>query len=141
MGPAWQADLRDLALRHPEVAVLCHHLGDLRAGDSDGLVELLASAAIPNIYVKASGLHYAAESAWDAPWHEALSLLQAIVEAFGPQRLCWGSDFPASKRFCTYRQSLEAVRSYCQFLSLDDLAWILGGTLRSILATHRAAAG
>ncbi len=137
VGPAWQADLRRLALRHPEVAVLCHHLGDLRAGDSDGLAELLASAAVPNIYVKASGFHYASGRAWDAPWADALGLLRRILDAYGPNRLCWGSDFPASKRFCTYRQSLEAVRSHCEFLSPAEIASVLGGTLRSVLAGRR----
>jgi hypothetical protein len=33
----------------------------------------------------------------------------------------------------TYRQSLEVVRSHCPFLSPDDLAAVLGGTLAELL--------
>ena len=57
-GPGWQQDLRVVARRHPGVPVLCHHLGDVRAGDHAGLLEVVASAAVPNIYVKVSGFHY-----------------------------------------------------------------------------------
>jgi len=133
-GPAWQADLRVLARRHLEVPVLCHHLGDLRVKDPGGLAEVVASAAVPNIYVKASGFHYAAEAGWDYPWPEALEVLRRIFDAYGAARLCWGSDFPASKRFCTFRQSLEAVRTHCSFLTEEDLGLVMGGTLGGILA-------
>ncbi|MGA3352474.1 MAG: amidohydrolase family protein [Acidimicrobiales bacterium] len=134
VGPAWQADLRRLALRHPEVTILCHHLGDVRAGDAAGLAEVVASAEVQNIYVKASGFHYASGRGWDAPWPEALEMLHRIFDAYGPERLCWGSDFPASTRFCTFRQSLEAVRAHCSFFGPEDLRLVLGGTLASILA-------
>ena len=60
-------------------------------------------------------------------------MLRRIFDAYGPSRLCWGSDFPASKRFCTFRQSLEAVRTHCRFLTAEDLSLVLGGTLRAVL--------
>lgn len=133
--PSWQADLRVLARRHPDVPVLCHHLGDLHVGDPAGLAEVVASAVVPNIYVKASGFHYAAEAGWDYPWSDALEVLRRIFDAYGPARLCWGSDFAASKRFCTVRQSLEAVRTHCSFLTEHDLRLVMGGTLGGILAS------
>jgi predicted TIM-barrel fold metal-dependent hydrolase len=133
-GPAWQADLRQIARRHLDVPVLCHHLGDIGAGDATGLSEVVASAAVPNIFVKASGFHYVSGRDWDHPWPDALSTLSRIFDAYGPSRLCWGSDFPASKRYCTYRQSLEAVRTHCQFLTSEDLRLVLGETLRVVLA-------
>ena len=110
---------------------------DVRAGDEEGLAQLLASAVVPNIYVKASGFHYASARSWDHPWPDALDMLKRVVEAYGPRRICWGSDFPASTRFCTFRQSLEAVRTHCGFLTSEDLALLLGGTLREVL-TGRA---
>jgi len=133
-GPDWQAGLRQIARRHPEVPVLCHHLGDVRAGDRAGLAEVLASVSVPNIFVKVSGFHYASAMSFDHPWPDALEALRQIFDAYGPSRLCWGSDFPASKRYCTYRQSLEAVRTHCGFLTPDDLRLVLGGTLLEILA-------
>jgi predicted TIM-barrel fold metal-dependent hydrolase len=65
-------------------------------------------------------------------------VLARIFDAFGPERLCFGSDFPASTRFCTFRQTLEAVREHCSFFSPQDLALVLGGTLRRLLDNHDA---
>jgi L-fuconolactonase len=117
--PQWQADLRPLAARHPSVPVLCHALGVFRAAeglDSPGLAEVLASAAVPNILLKVSGLHYVSARAWDFPWPDAVAALERLHDAYGPHRLCWGSDFPACTRYTTFRQTLEVVRSHCPFL-------------------------
>jgi len=132
--PVWQADLRVLARRHPGVPILCHHLGGVSvSADPAGLRALIESVSCPNIYIKASGFHYASPRGWDYPWPDAVPLFRQIFEAFGPERLCWASDFPASTRHCTYRQSLEVVRMHCGFLRPDDLSQLLGGTLQRIL--------
>jgi L-fuconolactonase len=141
-SPAWQADLRAIAGRHPTVPVLCHTLGGVRAEeglDSDGLAEVIASAAVANIYIKVAGLHYCTDSGWDYPWTGVVAMFEKIFEAYGPARLCWGSDFPASKRFTTYGQSLEVVRRHCSFLSAEDLRLILGENLRGLLANGQVA--
>ena len=65
-------------------------------------------------------------------------MLSRIFDAYGPGRLCWGSDFPASKRFCTFRQSLEAVRTHCGFFTPEDLHLVLGETLRGVLGAAGA---
>ena len=136
-GPDWQSDLRVVATRHPTVPVLCHHMGGVRAGDTEGLRELCASAACPNIYVKISGFHYLSARGWDHPWLDAIEVFRRIFEVFGPARCCWASDFPASTRHCTYRQSLEVVRNNCTFLDRRDLEMIMGGTLSGLLTSLR----
>lgn len=135
--PAWQSDLRTIARRHPTVPILCQTLGGAMASDgpdSPALDDVLASADVPNIYLKVAGLHYSSARGWDYPWTDAIAVLERIAAAFGPARLCWGSDFPASTRFTTYRQSLEVVREHCPFFSEADLRLVLGGTLQAILA-------
>jgi L-fuconolactonase len=137
----WHADLRTLAHRHPSVPVLCQTLGGVRAEegpDSPGLAEVLASADVPSIYVKVAGFHYASARGWDYPWTDAIAVLARIFAAFGPARLCFGSDFPASTRFCTFRQTLAAVREHCPFFGPQDLALVLGGTLGRLLDEHDA---
>jgi len=139
-GPSWQADLRRLALAFPTVPVLCHHLAGLSARQgppSAAWRQVLASADVPSVLVKASGFHYSSARSWDAPWPDVTGVLEALLKAFGAHRLCWGSDFPASTRYCTYRQSLEAVRSHCPFLAGPELAMVLGGTLGHVLRTRR----
>jgi L-fuconolactonase len=142
-GPAWHGDLREIARRHPSVPILCHSLGGIRAGeefDPLALDAVLKSADVPNIYIKLAGFHYCAARGWDYPWPDVTTVLERIAAAYGPARLCWGSDFPASTRFCTYRQSLEVVRTHCTFLSSDDLRLVLGETLRGLLATGQSPA-
>jgi predicted TIM-barrel fold metal-dependent hydrolase len=136
-SPAWQADLRAIARRHPGVPVLCQALGLVRGADgadSPGMAAVLASAAVPSIHLKLSGLPYCAQRAWDYPWPDVLALLARLADAYGPGRLCWGSDYPACTRFCTYRQSLEVVRAHCPFLTPAELRLVLGGTLAGMLA-------
>jgi predicted TIM-barrel fold metal-dependent hydrolase len=134
--PCWQADLRLVASRHPDVAVLCNSLGGIWVGPEGtrGLEEVLASAAVTNIHLKLAGFHYACADGWDYPWQPTMPALERIYEAYGPRRFCWGSDFPAATRFCTYRQSLEVVRTHCRFIAPRDLPGVLGGNLRRLLA-------
>jgi L-fuconolactonase len=136
--PSWQDDLRLLASRHPSVPVLCHHLGVVSAADgldSPPLRNVIASAAVPNILIKVSGFYYSSAVGWNFPWRDAVDVFRRLFDAFGPDRMCWGSDFPASDRYCTYRQAIEVVRSKCEFLSDEDRQRVLGATLRSVLRT------
>jgi L-fuconolactonase len=135
-APAWQADLRRIAERHPGVPVLCHALGGIRVapGRAEGLAQVLASSEVANIHIKLAGLHYCTPAGWDYPWSDVVSVLARVCDAYGPARLHWGSDFPASRRFCTYRQSLEVVRTHCAFLAAGDRQGVLGGNLRRALA-------
>jgi L-fuconolactonase len=141
-APLWQADLRVIAGRYPSVPVLCQTLGGVRAEaglGSQGLAEVLASAEVPNIYLKVAGLHYCSPRGWDYPWPDVIPVLSRLFDAYGPARLCWGSDFPASTRFTTFRQSLEVLRTHCPFLTPHDLQLVLGETLQGVLAAGRAA--
>ena len=105
-----------------------------------GMEEVLASASVPNLFVKVSGFHYVSQRGWDHPWPDAIAVFRRIFDAYGPQRLCWESDFSASARFCTFRQSLEVVRQHCTFLTGPDLRLVLGETLKGLLVRPRPAA-
>jgi L-fuconolactonase len=140
-SPLWHDDVQELARKHPTVPILCHSLGGIRTGDGAealGLEAVLRSAEVPNIYLKLAGFHYCAARGWEYPWPDVTAALERIYAAYGPARLCWGSDFPAATRFCTYRQSLEVVRTHCSFFSADDLRLVLGENLRALLATGQA---
>jgi predicted TIM-barrel fold metal-dependent hydrolase len=70
---------------------------------------------------------------FDFPYREAQPTLKLMVEQIGADRLLWGTDMPFQNRFCTYRQSRQWIEKYCDFLSSDDLAQVMGGTARRIL--------
>jgi L-fuconolactonase len=137
--PVWQQDLQAAARAFPAVPILCHHLGGARywrGGAESALEMLLPAGSVPSIHVKVSGLNYGAERPWEYPHKEGLWIVRRLYEAFGAHRLCWGSDFPVSKRSgLSYRQALEIVRIHCDFFEDEDRDRVLGDTLGTLLAS------
>ncbi len=134
--PEHQPALRRVAERYPTMPILCHHLAGLRVADGaldEKLREVLASAALPNICIKVSGFAYCSRVAWEYPYADTAPILRALYEHFGPDRLCWGSDYPVVRSSMTYQQSLEAFRTHCTFIPTEDQERILGGTLGALL--------
>lgn len=134
--PEHQPALRRVAERYPNLPILCHHLAGLRTTDEklgDNLREVLASSALPNIYIKLSGFAYCSRVAWEYPYTDTAPIIKALYEHFGPRRLCWGSDYPVVRFHMTFRQSLEAFRTHCTFVPQEDKEQILGGALNALL--------
>ena len=52
-------------------------------------------------------------------------------------RMVWGSDYPVVTKAMTHRQALESFRTHCTFVSDEDKAAILGGTLSKLLEKSR----
>jgi predicted TIM-barrel fold metal-dependent hydrolase len=141
MGAHQQAPLRKLATQFPSIPFLCHHLSGARAGEqppSPTLKEILASAKVPNIYIKMSGFAYVSQVSWDYPYSDTGWVVRAIYEHFGPGRLCWGSDYPVVRAYMTYQHALEAFRTHCTFIPDADKAQILGATLHRLLTKGQA---
>ena len=81
---------------HPEVVFVLDHLAKppLRSGNlSQWKDDLAALAELPNVWSKLSGL--AIETDW-ATWgvHDLEPVVELALEAFGPSRLMFGSDWP-----------------------------------------------
>ena len=53
--------------------------------------------------------------------------LEALVDAFGPERVCWGSDHPQHQTK-THPESLALARHAARNLSAADQAAFLGGS-------------
>ncbi len=119
-----------LCERHPETPVVVDHLGRVGVDGwfpDDEVKALCRLARHPNVAVKASGFHML--GARKPPYTDVLPLLHRAVEAFGPQRVIWGSDSPSQvKHGNSYRAALALVHDAADFLSPDDKAWILGRT-------------
>ena len=70
---------------------------------------------------------------FDFPYRETLPAIREMRDRIGAQRILWGTDMPFQNRFCTYRQSRVAIEKYCDFLSPDELSWIMGRTAAKVL--------
>jgi predicted TIM-barrel fold metal-dependent hydrolase len=126
--PGQLAELGDIARRHPGLKLAVDHLGlSGRYADGDVVREvgpLLGLAVEPGICVKLSALPcYSTE-----PYpHPALhGPARAVISAFGPERVFWGSDL--SRLPGRYGDAVTMVRDH---LGLDSAAAdaVLGGSL------------
>ncbi len=116
--------------RHPEQTFVLDHIAKPRVRDGElspwreNLHEL---ARRENVYCKLSGV--ATEANWQN-WTagELRPYLEAAMEAFGPKRLMFGSDWPVCLVACEYRNWLRLVRDFISLLSDAEQEWILGGT-------------
>ena len=66
----------------------------------------------------------------DAAWTPALlqPYVDVALEAFGPSRLMFGTDWPVCRLRCEYGEWVAAVRGFIDRLSTDEQAAIMGGT-------------
>jgi predicted TIM-barrel fold metal-dependent hydrolase len=115
-----------IAERHPGLKIIIDHMA--RVGGNRGpaafadLDELLAAARYPNVLVKAtSAPSYSADP---YPFRDIQPFIRQIYDAFGPQRMLWGSDF--TRLSSTYLECLDLFRKELDFLSSEDKEWILG---------------
>lgn len=70
---------------------------------------------------------------YDYPMPQMRSTLEDLVRRMGADRLIWGSDIPILLRHYTYRQCLDSIRLYCDFLSPREKDQILGGNMARIM--------
>lgn len=68
------------------------------------------------------------------PFHELRPALETLYARCGGERLIWGSDMPNVERNCTYRQSLQYLRTVTDgWMPAADLARILGPNVLRLL--------
>lgn len=70
----------------------------------------------------------------DYPYPISQKAIKKLYDTFGPQRLVWGSDFPMVERYCTYSQSLNYLKDYCDFIPQEDMELILGRNIQAIFS-------
>ena len=132
-GPLQADAIARAALAFPTLPILIHHLWRVREGETAALAGASAAARAPNLFVKLSGHGYGRDDGWEYPLPGMQRNVRALVEAYGPRRFVWGSDWPVSTRYMTYRQTLEIVRRHGPHLTPDERADILGGTMTRLL--------
>jgi L-fucono-1,5-lactonase len=119
-----------LATMLPGLPMVIDHLAKpkIKDGIIDGWREDLQSAAQhPNIYCKLSGM--ITEADWNR-WKpsDLRPYVETALEAFGPERCMFGSDWPVCELAGSYQQVYEALREIVGDLSPSELEQIFGGT-------------
>jgi predicted TIM-barrel fold metal-dependent hydrolase len=94
------------------------------AGWAD-LGELLALAKYPNVAVKATGAPSYSSDPY--PYRNIHKYLQQIFDAFGPQRMFWGTDI--TRMPCTWKQCVTMFTEELPWLQGNDLELVMGRAL------------
>jgi predicted TIM-barrel fold metal-dependent hydrolase len=134
--PVWGPAIRGAARRHPGVTILLNHLGTVMlhpGGLEEGLRLVVDDEALPNLVVKVSGWAYGTDRPWDYPYADRLAVVRRVHEAWGPDRLAWGSDWPSLLPHHSYRQGRELLTEHATFLNPEELDKVMGGTLARVL--------
>ncbi|HUN92191.1 MAG TPA: amidohydrolase family protein [Burkholderiaceae bacterium] len=123
--------LLSFARRYPALPIVIDHLAKPRPDRSDfegwqrGMREL---AAREQTYCKLSGLATEFGSGWSAdslrPW------VDSVLEAFGPARILWGSDWPVLLLAGDYRGWIDAATRLVGGLAESERESIWGGAAR-----------
>jgi len=119
--------------RFPDMPVAIDHLARVgtqgRVPESD-VQALCALAKYPQVSVKVSAFY---ALGLKRPPHDDLGpLIRRVYEAYGPQRMMWGSDCPFQLTKETYEDSISLIRDHLSFLSPEDKNWILRKTAESV---------
>jgi L-fuconolactonase len=85
-----------------------------------------AVAAFPNVSCKISGMVTEADWKHWKPEHFK-PYLDTVVDAFGPKRIVFGSDWPVCLVAAAYEQVLAIVEDYFSTFSADERAAFFGG--------------
>jgi predicted TIM-barrel fold metal-dependent hydrolase len=122
-------EIGGIAERHPGLKLTIDHLGG-RGGNTTlkdeaamtHMSELVALAMHPNVAVKATGAP--GYSSGPYPFTSMHSYLKQIYDAFGPERMFWGTDI--SKMPCSWRQCVTMFTEELPWLKGDDLEQVMG---------------
>jgi L-fuconolactonase len=117
---------------HPNQVFVLDHIAKPRIRERvqspwrENIVEL---AKRQNVYCKVSGMVTEADyQAWKE--EDLRPYFDTVVQAFGPRRLMFGSDWPVCLLACSYGKWFEIVSRRIEGLSSDEKERVLGGTAR-----------
>ena len=121
-----------LAQELPELPMVIDHLAKPRIKDQaldDWIDNFEAAAKMPNIFCKLSGM--VTEADWEE-WRPShlRPYVETALEAFGPDRLMFGSDWPVCELAGTYENVHMALVDVLGELSESETDRIFGHTAR-----------
>ena len=135
-GPDALAYVPTISARHPELSIVIDHLGKPPIGGNpaarDSWRGLLAAAADnPRVFAKVSGLYSSVGDLGDWTVDTVRPFFDDALEAFGPSRLMFGSDWPISLLAGGYERTWSAVTTLIAGLDSGERDAVLGGTASS----------
>ena len=130
-APEQLDELGRIAEHNPELRLVVDHLNFYVEDKGQATVELAKRlttlARFANVAVKASALP--AHSLEGFPYRDVLPAVQIAYDAFGPDRVFWGTDF--TRLPCSLEQAIAMFTDHLGFVPARDMQKIMGeGVLR-----------
>lgn len=125
--------------KHPNLSMVVDHIAKPRikknAFDHTWAENIKQLAKRSNVSCKLSGM---VTEVRDGLWTEELlkKYFDTVLEAFGPNRLMFGSDWPVCLLRSTYSVWVDAVSSFISPLTTSEQAAIMGGNAASVYLHH-----
>jgi L-fuconolactonase len=120
--------------QHPNQIFVVDHIAKPKIGHRElspwreNIIEL---SKRPNVSCKISGMVTEADfNHWSED--QLKPYFDVVIEAFGPSRLMFGSDWPVCLVGVEYHRWLEIIKEVIKPLSLHEQDWILGKTSQKI---------
>jgi L-fuconolactonase len=131
--PGRVAHLEQYVQRFPDVQFVIDHCGaafDAPRGQAS-IDDAVGMARYPNVAYKwAHAATFLSTEPY--PFPDLEPKLRRAIDAFGPDRVMWASDYTMTRHRCTWAETLFSIRD-SSALSDDEKASILGATARRIL--------
>jgi len=112
--------------RHPNQIFVLDHIAKPRIREKEiepWRTHFLDLARRPHVYCKLSGM--VTEAEWTKWSRDDLApYIDVALEAFGPRRLMFGSDWPVLTLASSYERWVETLRSFTRTLSSTEQSWI-----------------
>jgi L-fuconolactonase len=133
------AAITELARRHPQLAVVLDHAAKPQLGEADAMmawargIETLAT--LPNVTCKVSGL--LTELRPRGTRDDVARAIGVLFDAFGAQRLLWGSDWPVLTLAGGYQDWFELARAAIAAEDAGAVPAVMGGNAVRIYRPRR----
>lgn len=116
------AEANTLIKQLPELPIVIDHIAkpNIKKGESENWKkEIKAMAQYPNVYCKISGM--ATEAHWNSWTMDTLKpYIDTVVEAFGTERIMFGSDWPVCLVASSYEKWLKGLQNYFNTFSINE---------------------
>jgi predicted TIM-barrel fold metal-dependent hydrolase len=122
------------AMEFPHLRIILDHCGYISPGidpEDPTLQPVLEMARYPNVYAKLTFFGSASKEGY--PFADVHWMAREIIDAFGPERCLYGSNFPTVQYNAkmSYRQTV-LLFSEALNLSDEEQRWILGDTAATL---------
>jgi len=126
-------EFSEVVEKFPDLQIVIEHLGGVSVGAQPPYADyrqVFALARYPNLTIKLPGFGEFCEL--PCPFEEVAPLAEMALEAFGPQRVMWGSDYPPVSSREGYGNALSFPMDYFAGLSETEREWIFSRTALSL---------